>query len=60
MKITLNPFKKYKEEYWKADKRRKGEILNVMVEWITNYESRKNNEQTKTKIYFTKRRKSAY
>ena len=32
MKITLNPFKKYKEEYWKADKKRKGEILNVMVE----------------------------
>lgn len=32
MKITLNPFKKYKEEYWKTDKKRKGEILNVMVE----------------------------
>jgi len=32
MKITLNPFKKYKEEYWKANKKRKGEILNVMVE----------------------------
>lgn len=32
MKSTLNPFKKYKEEYWKADKKRKGEILNVMVE----------------------------
>ena len=32
MKITLNPFQKYKEEYWKANKKRKGEILNVMIE----------------------------
>ena len=32
MKTTVDPFEKYKEEYWKANKKRKGEILNVMVE----------------------------
>ena len=32
MKTTVDPFEKYKEEYWKANKKRKGEILNVMTE----------------------------
>lgn len=32
MKTALDPFEKYKEEYWKANKKRKGEILNVMAE----------------------------
>lgn len=32
MKTIVDPFEKYKEEYWKANKKRKGEILNVMVE----------------------------
>ena len=32
MKTTVDPFEKYKEEYWKASKKRKGEILNVMAE----------------------------
>ena len=32
MKTTVNPFEKYKEEYWKANKKRKGEILNALVE----------------------------
>ena len=32
MKTTVDPFEKYKEEYWKANKKRKGKILNVMVE----------------------------
>ncbi|MBW6440424.1 hypothetical protein K0B03_00080 [Patescibacteria group bacterium] len=32
MKTTVEPFEKYREEYWKANKKRKGEILNVMAE----------------------------
>lgn len=32
MKNTLDPFEKYKKEYWKADKKRKSEILSIMVE----------------------------
>lgn len=32
MRTELDPFKKYKKEYWKTNKKRKGEILNVMVE----------------------------
>ena len=32
MKTTVDPFEKYKEEYWKASKKRKGEILNVLAE----------------------------
>ncbi len=35
MKIILDPFEKYKKEYWKANKKRKGEILKVMVELTT-------------------------
>lgn len=35
MKTTLNPFEKYKKEYWKADKKRKGEILDVMIDLIS-------------------------
>ncbi len=32
MKTNLDPFEKYKKEYMKADKDRKGEILDVMVD----------------------------
>ena len=32
MKTTVDPFERYKEKYWKANKRRKGEILKVMIE----------------------------
>ena len=32
MKTTVDPFEKYKEEYWRANRKRKGEILNVLVE----------------------------
>lgn len=32
MKNTLDPFEKYKKEYWNADKKRKGEILDIVVD----------------------------
>lgn len=32
MKIIVDPFDKYKEEYWKADKKRKGEIIKSMMD----------------------------
>ena len=34
METTLNPFEKYKREYWKKEtsKQRKGEILNIITE----------------------------
>jgi len=32
MKTNLNPFEKYKKEYMKADKKRKGEILNIVLD----------------------------
>ena len=30
----MDPFEKYKEEYWRANKKRKGEILDTMVELV--------------------------
>ena len=35
METIVDPFERYKEEYWKANKKRKGEILNVMAELTT-------------------------
>jgi len=32
MKTMMDPFEKYKEEYWQANKKRKGEILEIMEE----------------------------
>jgi len=34
MNTIMNPFEKYKKEYWQADKKRKGEILNIIAELI--------------------------
>ncbi len=34
MNTIMDPFEKYKKEYWQADKKRKGEISNTMVELV--------------------------
>ncbi|HFC76987.1 MAG TPA: hypothetical protein ENJ27_02050, partial [Candidatus Moranbacteria bacterium] len=34
MNTTMDPFEKYKKEYWQADKKRKGEILDIMIELV--------------------------
>jgi len=34
MNTIMDPFEKYKEEYWQANKKRKGEILNIIIELI--------------------------
>ena len=55
MKTTLDPFKKYKKEYWKTDKKRKGEILGVVAELTAMHEKsiiRKNKQPPVSPVVF--------